>query len=171
MLDRLKQKRLEVLLNKFSGRLSDQTSSSKQTESDNSACSDSSDIRNGKFPEITASGDIHEGSESRTPDFVKHCVSAIVERPKVLKRIKQKKDGSPFAICYSVYNKNKRKLAALHSRGVHHTKKDFEKAIDALKEEIERLRMSREPRNKIKFEPNASYIDRPTDRRNVIFVA
>ena len=94
-----------------------------------------------------------EGKKYRTPEFVRHCVAAIVERPKDLARIESQapegSDGSPFAICHAKYNENKRSLAAKHSRGDHHSTADYEKALAKLREDTEALRRQNEDRSEV----------------------
>lgn len=96
---------------------------------------------------------INEGEKKhRTPEFVRHCVTAITEKPKSLDRVQQKKDGSPFAICHAQYKKDKRSLAAKHSKGEHHTNKEYEKALKTLRTKTEELRNQRAPRSSFVFE-------------------
>ena len=97
---------------------------------------------------------LEEGKKKRphTPEFVRHCVAAITEKPEDLARIEQKKDGSPFGICWSKYKKNKRSLAAKHSKGEHHTAKDYESALATLRNETREIRESRPSRKNIVFE-------------------
>jgi len=86
-----------------------------------------------------------EGAKPRTPEFVRHCVAAIVEKPADLERLKQGapegSDGSPFAVCWAKYNENKRSLAAKHSRGEHHTVAEYKTALKKLREGVEDARV------------------------------
>lgn len=82
-----------------------------------------------------------------TPKFVQHCVSAIVNDPTRLRKLKT----SPFAICNAVYEKNKRVLAARHATGKHHSIKEFEKALALLKARTKEMRESRAPRHSVLF--------------------
>jgi hypothetical protein len=85
-----------------------------------------------------------EGKKPKTPDFVRHCVTAITEKPKELARVQQDApgpdEGSPFAICNAKYNNNKRSLAAKHSKGEHHSVGQYEKALEKLREDVEEAR-------------------------------
>ncbi len=93
-----------------------------------------------------------EGKQHNTPEFVRHCVAAITSKPKTLDRVQQKKDGSPFGVCYATYKKNKRSLAAKHSTGEHHTNKQYEKSLKTLSQEGADRRKSSDSRRHVVFE-------------------
>mgnify|MGYP000990205397 CR=1 FL=1 len=99
-----------------------------------------------------------EGKDYKTPEFVRHCVTAITERPKDLARVEsgRKGDGSPFGICWSKYNKNKSSLDARHSTGEHHTNKEYEQALSKLREATEQLRAERPKRTAVAYAPTAA---------------
>ena len=127
----------------------------------------------GTFDENGASdqsgGALEEGEQKHhTPKFIQHCVTAITEKPEKMAKIKKQKDGSPFAICHAQYKKNKRGLAAAHSRGKHHTVVQYERALKKLKEETERVRASKRSRENITFGSNGDD-PRRTDRSQVLF--
>lgn len=98
---------------------------------------------------------IEEGDEKKhhTPEFVRHCVTAITEKPKDLERVKQdapgSDEGSPFAICWAKYKGNKRSLAAKHAKGKHHTVSQYKKALATLREDLEKIRGENIDRRKI----------------------
>lgn len=95
---------------------------------------------------------VEEGKEHKTPEFIRHCVAAITSDPKKLAKVQEKKDGSPFGICTAQYKKDKRALAAKHSRGDHHSSADYEKALATLRNEADELRAARPSRTNILFE-------------------
>lgn len=112
---------------------------------------------------------LSEGAKQHhTPEFVRHCVTAITEKPDSLDRVQQKKDGSPFAICNAQYNKNKRPLAAKHSQGGHHTVKQYEKALSTLRQRREEAREARDSRRTIVFE-GVPLDPKKGDRRRICF--
>lgn len=111
---------------------------------------------------------VEEGEKSdETPTFVKHCVAAIASKDEVLGDLKRKK-VSPFAICNATYNKNKRTLAAIHSRGRHHTAADYKRSLEKLREETEIARLSRPDRAQITFDANTT-APRHADRRKISY--
>ena len=112
-----------------------------------------------------------EGKPYQTPKFVRDCVSAISEKPKTLSRISKKEDGSPFAVCYAKYNNNKKSLAATHSKGEHHSNKDFEAAKSKLRNQVESLRKQRSDRRNVVFEGDSPTrpVDTETTHRDIVF--
>lgn len=96
---------------------------------------------------------LDEGKKHKTPEFVRHCVAAITEKPEDLKRVQQDapgpEEGSPFAICYAKYKGNKRSLAAKHAKGEHHTVKQYEKALATLREDLARVRQQNVDRSQV----------------------
>jgi hypothetical protein len=100
---------------------------------------------------------LDEGTKKHhTPKFVQHCVSAITEDPKKLAKVKaggEDGEGSPFAICHASYKKKTRSKAADHAQQAkgekkHHTVKDYEKALEKLREAVEeRTAMNPDPRS------------------------
>lgn len=95
-----------------------------------------------KFKEDTDEA-LEEGEKKHhTPKFVQHCVSAIMEKPK------SEQPKEPFAVCHAARNKNKAKLDAAHRTGKHHTVKDYENALEKLREAVEeRAALNIDPRN------------------------
>ena len=90
---------------------------------------------------------LDEGKGHKTSDFVRHCVTAITERPKDLARVEAgKPGGSPFAICNAKYNDDKRSLAAKHSKGEHHSDAQYKKALATLREGVIVARQQNEDR-------------------------
>ena len=113
---------------------------------------------------------------SRTPLFIKHCVAAIVQKPATLARVQaggqEAGGGSPFAVCSATYNKDKRKLAADHSQQAkgekkHHTLKDYEQALEKLREDNRREKLDR---SRVVFEQRDARELRRSDRRRITFV-
>jgi hypothetical protein len=101
-------------------------------------------------------GTIEEGEKKHhTPKFVQHCVSAITEKPKTLARVEaggsKGEKGSPFAICHASYKKKTRSKAAEHSKGSHHTVKQYEGALKKLREAVELARQGSVDRRSIIF--------------------
>ena len=87
---------------------------------------------------------LDEGKKHDTPAFVRHCVTAITEKPADLERVEKDApadtDGSPFAICWAKYKGDKRSLVAKHSRGEHHSVAQYEKSLATLREDVDRVR-------------------------------
>jgi hypothetical protein len=112
-------------------------------------------------PGLTAATDVDgddvlgEGKQHQTPAFVRHCVTAITEKPKDLARVEKDApggdDGSPFAICWAKYKGNKKSLAAKHAKGEHHTGAQYEKALATLREDVEEARRDNAQRNTVVF--------------------
>lgn len=111
---------------------------------------------------------VSEGKKKHhTPKFVQHCVSAITNDPEKLADVEKKKDGSPFAICNAQYNKDKKSLAAKHSQGKHHTVKDYENALEKLRESVEeRAAHNVDPRS-VSFTPVVG--EQEVDPRSIRF--
>ncbi|MDX1486861.1 MAG: hypothetical protein R3268_01575 [Acidiferrobacterales bacterium] len=127
-----------------------------------------------KTPSNESGGTLEEGEKKHhTPKFVQHCVAAITEKPKELKRIKKGgnngEEGTPFAICWDNYNKNKKSLAAKHAKGNHHSVKDYEKSLKKLREAREAARAKRVDPRQIVFETRAPEHIKREARRNIRF--
>lgn len=108
---------------------------------------------------------LQEG-DSVVPRFVKHCVAAIVGKPKVLARI-QSRGGNPIRICKELLARNP-ELAARHAVGQHHTPQQYENAIKVLHQKTEELRASRVDRSRIMFEMDSDE-PRGHERRGIVF--
>jgi hypothetical protein len=115
-------------------------------------------------------GTLGEGERPQTPAFVRHCVTAITEKPAELERIERDApagtDGSPFAVCWAKYNEDKASLAAKHAKGKHHTVAQYEKALGKLRENVAAAREESLDRSQIVFGDIQETID-PEDRRFV----
>jgi len=115
---------------------------------------------------------LDEGKKHQTPEFVRHCVTAITEKPETLSRVKaqapEDTDGSPFAICYAKYKQNTRSLAAKHATGKHHTIKQYEGALKTLRTKTEELRATRPSRTSIVFESHHETGETKRDRRKQV---
>lgn len=126
-------------------------------------------------PKVEEASEPEEVSESEkkhhNPKFVRDCVAAITQNSEDLERVEQdapgKEKGSPFAVCWAKYNKNKKSLAAKHSKGSHHTTKDYEAALKKLRESTEALRANRQPRSSITFDATPSAERKGHSRRDV----
>jgi len=98
---------------------------------------------------------LDEGKRPHTPEFVRHCVTAITEKPKELARVEsgapEGTDGSPFGICWAKYKGNKSSLAAKHSKGEHHTDSQYKKALATLREDVEEARRQNAGRSRLMF--------------------
>lgn len=115
-------------------------------------------------------GTLGEGKKSHhTPKFVQHCVSAITEKPESLNRVEaggpKGEKGSPFAICHASYKKKTRSKAAAHSKGEHHSVKQYEKSLATLREDVERAREESVDRRAIFF----SDVPQQATRRHIRF--
>jgi hypothetical protein len=118
--------------------------------------------------------ELQEGKKRpHTPKFVQHCVTAITEKPESLSRVKREapkgSDGSPFAICWAQYKKKRRSLAAKHSKGEHHTVKEYKGALKTLRQETEEIRRARPSRSAIIFEAAGPDAIERTDRSRIRF--
>jgi len=96
--------------------------------------------------------DLDEGKGHKTSDFVRHCVTAITERPKDLARVETgKPDGSPFAVCNAKYNDNKRSLAAKHSKGEHHSDARYKESLATLRGRVDEARQQNADRGSVLY--------------------
>jgi hypothetical protein len=168
-LDDIKAKRLAPLASKYAP-------PTPITESALGVVGTTATTTTGSAATITFSGPVtvdgavqFEEKKHQTPKFVRDCVAAITEKPKELARIQQKKDGSPFGICYAQYEKNKRSLAAKHSHSGHRASGNYEKALATLRNEREERRAERPSRRRVVFEHVEP--QPPHHRRSVRFEA
>jgi len=130
----------------------------------------------GSLEEVVAPNyDINEGAGKRhhTPEFVQHCVTAITENPAKLADVEvggeDGEKGSPFAICNAAYKKKTKSKAASHSRGAHHSVKEYEAALKKLREDTMTIRETRPPRGQIIFKPGGPNEPKRSARGQVQF--
>ena len=71
---------------------------------------------------------------ARTPEFVRHCVTAISQDPGKVAQIKRK--GTVHGICQATYDSNVSELSRRHPKGVHHTADEYHDAADKLGEAL-----------------------------------
>lgn len=76
-----------------------------------------------------------------TPEFVRHCVVAVANKPRVAAKIKQR--STVHGVCKATYRKSSRKgeLKRLHPKGSHHSYDAYVAAADKLGEATTEMTM------------------------------